>query len=62
MNEYNTRSEIEKRLDELDRMESQIQFSATYLTADDYVKLNRIRDEQRELKSRMEELVNNLSK
>ena len=32
------------------------------MTADDYVKLNRIRDEQRELKSRMEELVNNLSK
>lgn len=52
MNEYNTRSEIEKRLDELDRMESQIQFSAEQRTADDYVKLNRIRDEQRELKSR----------
>ena len=41
----------------MDRMESQIQFSAEQRTADDYVKLNRIRDEQRDLKTKLEELT-----
>lgn len=48
--------DIKSRLEELDRMETQIQFSADFLTPDDRVRLSRIHDEQRELKEQLKEL------
>lgn len=48
--------DIEYRLDELDRMESQILFSVLILSADDYVRLARIKEERAELKAKLEEL------
>ena len=46
--------DIEIRLEELDRMESQILFSV--LSADDHVRLARIKEERAELKAKLEEL------
>ena len=40
---------IEIRLEELDRMESQILFSVSILSADDHVRLARIKEERAEL-------------
>ena len=48
--------DIELRLDELDRMESQILFSVSILPADDHVRLSRIKEERAELKAKLEEL------
>ena len=42
--------DIEIRLEELDRMESQILFSVSILSADDHVRLARIKEERAELK------------
>ena len=47
--------DIEIRLEELDRMESQILFSVSILSADDHVRLARIKEERAELK---EEFIN----
>ena len=43
-------------LEELDRMESQILFSVSILSADDHVRLARIKEERAELKAKLEEL------
>ena len=46
--------DIEIRLEELDRMESQILFSVSILSADDHVRLARIKEERAELKAKLE--------
>lgn len=48
--------DIEIRLEELDRMESQILFSVSILSADDHVRLARIKEERAELKAKLEEM------
>ena len=45
--------DIEIRLEELDRMESQILFS---VSADDHVRLARIKEERAELKAKLEKM------
>lgn len=48
--------DIEIRLEELDRMESQILFSVSILSADDHVRLARIKEERAELKAKLEKM------
>ena len=48
------RAELKAKLEELDRMESQILFSVSILSADDH--LARIKEERAELKAKLEEL------
>ena len=47
---------IEIRLEELDRMESQILFSVSILSADDHVRLARIKEERAELKAKLKKM------
>ena len=42
--------DIEIRLEELDRMESQILFSVSILSADDHVRLARIKEREQSLR------------
>lgn len=53
MKEYKTKREIEIRLNELDRMESQIVFSADFLTNEDKKTLDEIRAEKIQLSERL---------
>lgn len=55
MKEYTTTRDIELRLMELDKMESQILFSGTYLSAEDKEMLNDIRKEMLTLKLKLKE-------
>ena len=50
--------DIEYRLDELDRMESQILFSVSILSADDHVRLARIKEERAQLRKEYKENQN----
>lgn len=63
MKEYKTKREIELRLNELDKMESQIVFSADFLTSEDKKTLGEIRAEKIQLSERLrnfeEESVHN---
>lgn len=49
--------DIKLRLDELDRMESQILFSASFLSEEDHNRLDEIHKEQRELKERLKAIT-----
>lgn len=53
MKEYRTKREIELRLNELDKMESQIVFSADFLTNEDKKTLDEIRAEKIQLSERL---------
>lgn len=53
MKEYKTKREIELRLNELDKMESQIVFSADFLTNEDKKTLGEIRAEKIQLSERL---------
>ena len=44
-----TNKEIEARLEELEQMETQIRFATSKLSADDHVRLARIKEERKEL-------------
>lgn len=56
MKEYKTKREIELRLNELDKMESQIVFSADFLTNEDKKTLGEIRAEKIQLIERLRNL------
>ena len=56
MKEYRTKRDIELRLDEIDRMESQIQFSADFLSSEDKRMLKELDSEKRRLRMKLEEL------
>lgn len=53
MKVYKTKREIELRLNELDKMESQIVFSADFLTNEDKKTLGEIRAEKIQLSERL---------
>lgn len=48
-----TNKEIEARLEELEQIETQIRFATSKLSADDHVRLARIKEERKELKEQM---------
>ncbi len=48
--------EIMARLEELDRMESQILFSASFLSKDDYEQLDKIKAEKRTLEEKLNDI------
>ena len=54
--------DIEIRLEELDRMESQILFSVSILSGDDHVRLARIKEERAELKAKLEKMNEKIDK
>lgn len=56
MKEYKTKREIELRFNELDKMESQIVFSADFLTNEDKKTLEEIRAEKIQLIERLRNL------